>query len=181
MKHLGYESCPVDPDVWMRLANSYDGHEYFEYVLLYVDDCLCISVDPRGVLMKINKYFPMKPSSLGQPKVYLGGKVSQVVLPNGVKVYSYTASQYLHKAVHGVEEHLVRKGLKLLEKKTGTPLPTTYHPELDVSPELMPDDAAYYQALINILQWLVELGRINITSEVSKMSSHVCLSREGHL
>ena len=63
--------------------------------------------------MQINAYFPMKPSSVGPPKVYLGGKVSQVILPNGVKVYSYSSSQYLHEAVRSVEEHLAKKGLKL--------------------------------------------------------------------
>ena len=72
-------------------------------------------------------------------------------------------------------------GLKLSEKKAGMHLPTNYHLELYMSPELIPNEATYYQSLIGILQWLVELGRIEITSEVSKMSPHVCLPREGHL
>ena len=110
MKHLGYISCAADPDVWMRSAKKEDGSEYYEYVLLYVDDCLCVSEDPKNALMKISKYFPMKPSSLGPPKVYLGGKVSQVILPNGVKAYSYSASQYLHEAIRGVEDYLEKRG-----------------------------------------------------------------------
>ena len=181
MKHLGYISCAADPDVWMRSAKKEDGSEYYEYVLLYVDDCLCVSEDPKNALMKISKYFPMKPSSLGPPKVYLGGKVSQVILPNGVKAYSYSASQYLHEAIRGVEDYLEKRGRKLSGKRVGTPLPANYHPELDVSPELMDDEATYYMSLIGILRWIVELGRIDITGEVSKMSSHVCLPREGHL
>ena len=68
MKHLGYVSCPADADVWMRPTQREDGSEYYEYVLLYVDDCLCVSEDPKNALMKISKYFPMKPSSLGPPK-----------------------------------------------------------------------------------------------------------------
>ena len=39
-----------------------------------------------------------------------------------------------------------------------TPLTTTYRPELDVSRELNVADAAYYQSLIGILRWIVELG-----------------------
>jgi len=42
MKHLGYESCLADPDLWMRLAVNNNGVEYYEYMLLYVDDCLCV-------------------------------------------------------------------------------------------------------------------------------------------
>jgi len=53
--------------------------------------------------------------------------------------------------------------------------------ELDVSPELKPTDAAYYQSLIGILRWIVELGRVDICLEVSMMSSHLALPREGHL
>ena len=36
--------------------------------------------------------------------------------------------------------------------------------EIDISPELNATDAAYYQSLIGILQWMVELGRVDITS-----------------
>ena len=181
MKHLGYTSCLADPDVWMRPATRGDGLEYYEFILLYVDDILCVSANPKSALLQIDKYFPIKPDSLGPPKVYLGGKVSQVILPNGVKAFSYSASQYLHEAIRGVEEHLAKQGMKLSEKKAATPLPTSYHPELDVSPELVADEAAYYQSLIGILRWIVELGRIDITGEVSKMSSHLCLPREGQL
>ena len=39
-----------------------------------------------------------------------------------------------------------------------TPLTSTYRPELDVSRELNVADAAYYQSLIGILRWIVELG-----------------------
>ena len=74
-----------------------------------------------------------------------------------------------------------RKGIKLSENKVSIRLPNSYHPELDISPELLPDEAAYYQSLIGILRWIVELGRIDITGEVSKMSSHVVMPREGHL
>ena len=89
----------------------------------------------------------MKPSSIGPPKVYLGGKVSQVVLPNGVKAYSFSASQYIHEAIHSVEEYLQQRGMKLSLKKATAPLPTSYSPELDVSPELMPYEASYYTNL----------------------------------
>jgi hypothetical protein len=46
---------------------------------------------------------------------------------------------------------------------------------------LSPQEAAYYQSLIGILRWIVELGRVGICLEVSMMSSHLVLPREGHL
>ena len=58
---------------------------------------------------------------------------------------------------------------------------TSYRPELDVSPELMPGDSTYYQSLIGILWWIVEPGRIDICLEVSMMSLHLAMPRKGHL
>ena len=61
------------------------------------------------------------------------------------------------------------------------PLSLMYHPEVDTTPELNATDAAYYQSLIGILHWMVELGHVDICLEVSMMSSHLVLPHEGHL
>ena len=58
---------------------------------------------------------------------------------------------------------------------------STYRPELDVSEELSPSDALYYQSLIGILRWIVKLGRVDVCLEVSMMSSHLALPRRGHM
>jgi hypothetical protein len=68
-----------------------------------------------------------------------------------------------------------------LPNKAETPLCTSYRPELDVTPELSPQEASNYQSLIGILRWIVELGRVEICLEVSMLSSHLVLPREGHL
>jgi hypothetical protein len=39
----------------------------------------------------------------------------------------------------------------------------------------------FYQSQIGIMRWCVELGRIDIITEVSMFSSHLCLSSEYHL
>lgn len=62
-----------------------------------------------------------------------------------------------------------------------TSLRTSYRPELDVSPVLDPQLSAYYMSLVGILRWIVELGRVDICLEVSMISSHMAMPREGHL
>ena len=70
MRHLDFKSCPADPDVWMRPAKKSNGSSYYEYVLLYVDDCLVISENAKEVLTnEIGKYFELKPNSVGPPKI----------------------------------------------------------------------------------------------------------------
>jgi len=50
-----------------------------------------------------------------------------------------------------------------------------------VSPILGPEQANYYQSLIGILIWAVELGRIDIYVDVALLSSHLVEPRTGHL
>ena len=119
----------------------------------------------------------------GPPTIYLGGRVCKVRLENGVWAWSFCSSQYVQSAIKNVEEYVGRPENTHLKipSKAETPLTTSYRPELDVSPELMPRDSAYYQSLIGILQWIVELGRINICLEVSIMSLHLVTPKKGHL
>ena len=97
--------------------------------------------------------------------------------------WAFSSSQYVQTAVKNVEAYLDSQENKRwkMPSKADTPLTTTYRPELDVSRELNEVDAAYYQSLIGILRWMVELGRVDVCLEVSMMSSHLALPREGHL
>jgi hypothetical protein len=72
------------------------------------------------------------------------------------------------------------KGYKL-PSKASTPMGTSYRPELDVSPVLDAEIANYYQSLIGVLRWTVEIGRIDITTEVSMLAAHMAMPRQGHL
>ena len=62
-------------------------------------------------------------------------------------------SQYAQTAVKNVEAYLKSEDSKRWKISN-----TTYRPEFDVSRELNVADAAYYQSLIGILRWIVELG-----------------------
>jgi hypothetical protein len=46
---------------------------------------------------------------------------------------------------------------------------------------LGPTRENFYQSWIEILRWCVELGRIDIITEVSMLSTYLCLPHEGHL
>eukprot|EP00978_Attheya_sp_CCMP212_P036199 scaffold162480_cov26-Attheya_sp.AAC.1 len=48
-------------------------------------------------------------------------------------------------------------------------------------PELGPEKANYYQNLIGVLRWAVELGHIDIHVEVALLSLHLAMPRKGHL
>jgi hypothetical protein len=69
---------------------------------------------------------------------------------------------------------------KLLKRAYG-PFAGGYKPELDYSPEMDSIRVNFYQSHIEILRWCVEVGRIDIITEVSMLSTHLCLLRDGHL
>jgi hypothetical protein len=75
--------------------------------LIYTNDILVISDNPRETLLKLNKYFSVKKGSLGKPAgVYLGAKMMQMTLPNGAKAWGLGSSQYCKEAVSNVEKYL---------------------------------------------------------------------------
>jgi hypothetical protein len=73
-----------------------------------------------------------------------------------------------------VYTHLQKRGDKLPYKAL-TPILSGYWPEIDISPELSKADVLFYQTLIGVLRWIVELGRVDIDVEVLMMSSHLAL------
>ena len=56
-----------------------------------------------------------------------------------------------------------------------------FSPELYVTEELVDELTNRYQKLIGVLRWSIELGRIDILTEVSCLSQHLCSPREVHL
>jgi len=183
MRHLGWESCLADQDLWMKAEiRPSDGHKYYAYGLLYVDDILVVHHDSMLCLRKIDKYFKMKEGSIGDPDFYLGAKLRLTRLPNGVFAWGMSSSKYIQAAVRNVKDYVekTRPGQKLATRASG-PFPAGYIPELDTSPELNDKDASFYQSQIGVVRWCVELGRIDIITEVSTLASHVALPREGHL
>jgi hypothetical protein len=182
MDHLGWKLCLADQDLWMKEeTRPDDGVKYWAYILIYVDDILCVHQDPRMSLAQIDKYFKMEPGSIMEPTFYLGAKLKKTVMPNGVAAWGMSSSKYVQAGVQNVQEYLKENGDRKLKKKAYAPFEATYRAEIDESPVLGPEMANYFQSQIGILGWCVELGRIDIITEVSMLSTFLCMPCEGHL
>ena len=184
MKHFGFTPCLADPDLWMRLeVCPSDGVSYYAYVLLYVDDVLVVHHNETDILLHLDKYFTMKPGSIGDPDVYLGATIKQMRLANGVMAWASSPSKYLWASVNAVTKYLTNLGDRRwsMPKKAANPFPGDYEPELDTTPILNPELSSWYASLIGMLRWMVEIGQVDIITEVSKMASQMALPRKGHL
>ena len=180
LNDLNYIPSKADPDVYMRAAVKSNGFKYYEYILVYVDDVLCMSDDPTITMKGIQHNFKIKNDKIEEPTMYLGAEISKIHNENNVLCWAMSSDKYCAAAVTNVSNNLEKKGLKL-PSKCITPLSNGYRPELDVTAELKADGVQYYQELVGVLRWAVEIGRVDILLEVSMMSSHLALPREGHL
>jgi hypothetical protein len=176
---MGYRPTRADPDVWLRPAVKPDGFEYYELVLCYVDDVLSIAADPAATLWRLQSVFKLKDDKIAEPDIYLGAQLGKMVA-DGHECWTMSAEKYVQASVRNVEESLAKKGMRL-PTKCYNPLPPDYRPELDTSNELKSDGVQYFQELIGILRWAIELGRVDILLETSLLSSHLVLPRIGHL
>ena len=131
-------------------------------MLLYVDDCLAISESPKEAVFQLDKFFKMQPSSIAPLNIYLRGKVQKMRLPNMLEAWTFISSQYVQETVYNVEKFLQDLDVSMLSMNINALLSNGYRPKLDISPELDGSDGGYYQSLIGIIWWMVELGIIDI-------------------
>jgi len=80
-----------------------------------------------------------------------------------------SSDKYVREAVRNVKSYLEERGYAL-KSKAPSVLPSGYRPELDVTDYCSGEEHSYYMQQIGVLRWAVELGCIDITTEVSIMS-----------
>ncbi len=181
---MGYMSCQADPDLWFKAKTRPDDNfRYYACILYYVDDILCVHHDPMTVLGRINGYMPLKPSLVGDPDIYHGAKLWQTCLANGIWAWGLSPSKYVAQAVKNCEKHLTNKlhNHFQLPLWADNPFPYDYCPELNLSDPLNPECLSFYQHLIGVARWTVELGCVDIATEVFLLLSHLVYLFEWHL
>ena len=179
---LNFSMCRADNDVWFKAAKKADGTRYYIYVLVYTDDILCVAEHPKLILDKLDQHFMLKPESRGKPKIYLGAEIGSYTFEDEPEksYWSMGSQTYVRESVKSVESYLEKKGREL-KKKVSSVLPLNYAPELDATPCCDDDGVNEYHSRIGVLRWAVELGRIDICTEVSIMAGFAACPREGHL
>ena len=180
LQQLGYKSCLADPDVWFRPASKSDGFEYYEYVLVYVDDLLVLSHQGELTMKALEEFYRLK-DGFASPTRYLGAEVKRWTFPQDADkhYWALSSAQYVKEAIKNIEMHLKTKDRKLYP--VHQPMHSEYSPELDVTPFLDDDETNFYQSQVSILRWMVELGRLDLYVYVALLSSYLCQPRQGHL
>ena len=99
----------ADQELWLQPeVKPEDGHKYYTYALLYVDNILIIHHDAVQCLKDINQFFKMKPGSVGNPDFYLGAKLHPMQLSDGFMAWAMSLSKYIQAAVQNVKDFLAK-------------------------------------------------------------------------
>ena len=139
-----------------------------------------MALHPDEIAAKIDQHCKLKDGSVKKPDQCLGADVGQMLLADGNHAWYIGSDSYCKAAVQNIELWL-KKRHSHLPTRTACVFPSGWKPELDVTPELNEGDANYYQQQIGVLRWLVELGRIDIETEVSMLAAYSACPRQGHL
>ena len=170
---LKFTMCRADNDVWFRRATKSDGSAYYEYLLVYTDDFLVLSMDPHAIIEALQKEVTLKETSIKDPEQYLGASVSKFDFDDGGWCWAMGSEQYVKEAIRNIETYCESNGLFLKTGKNAAKsvFPSGYRPELDFTEECGDEDITFFQEQIGVLRWAVELGRIDIATEVSMLAS----------
>ena len=146
---MGFRPSKADPNLWIR-----DAGDHYELIATFVDDILVWSRKPMKIIEALKNSYELK--GVGVPEYYLGGNVEQLNehwSKQGITM-GFSSRTYVGNIIPKFEA-LFNQELKRIK----TPMAEDYHPEIDESPELSPDEASKYRSVIGSLNWIITLGR----------------------
>ena len=122
----------------------------------------------------------MKGDKAEVPDMYLSASIKKVETTDGTECWIMSADKCVKDAVENAKLKLTKRNCRLTSRYN-TPMATTYHTRKNTTKEMNADVLQVYQELIGILQWAVEIVRVEILLEVSLLSSQLELPHVGHL
>ena len=126
-----------------------DGEEYYEDILVYVDNFLAVSLNARSIILEVAEKLKLNMDKIEPPEVYLGGRLVDNSL-NGKDVWTIPSMDYIKAIIKNIEVRLTKEGMKL-PSRAETPMSSDYKPDLDATSELDTDGITMYQELIGEL------------------------------
>jgi hypothetical protein len=121
IEELQFQPTIADPDVYRRCNRKPSGEEYWELLLVYVDDILIISHEAKTHLEKLGMFYEFNLASVGPPTRYLGANVSKATIPgdpSGSEYWAISSRSYVQNAVKNVKEMLQSEGGLKAQAKT---------------------------------------------------------------
>jgi hypothetical protein len=112
----------------------------------------------------------------GIPECYLGGNID--ILDDQWSINGMTTALSARTYLSNITERMETMfGHEL--RKFKTPMDETYHPELDDTPMLTPKEASKYCGMVGCCNWVITLGRFDISYTIQALSRYTMAPQEG--
>ena len=83
MNFIGYRSTELDPYIWFNQAVKPSGEVYYKYMLIYADDIICLSRDPKESMDALKGTYSLKDENFWTPQRNFGAIAEKVHMDNG--------------------------------------------------------------------------------------------------
>ncbi len=167
LREMGFIPSRFEPDIWMR-----DKGDHYEYIAVYVDDLTIVGKDNKSIIDALLNDYNFKLKGTGSISFLLGCDFFR----DDDGVLCYAPRKYIEKMLDNYQRIFGQ-----MPKKATSPLVKGDHPELDSSDLLDFEDIKIYQSLIGAMQWVIQIGRWDITTAVMTLSRFRAAPRQGHL
>ena len=179
LRNIGFTNTSVDNDVWLK--KIYDKNSNligYDYICVHVDDFCVIGRDPHKYISALQKVYDIRhitPLNVGSDTTYyLGMDIRR--LPYGKRGFRLAAKTYLKESFLEVER-LIGKSLP----KQKVPMPPNANYEVPSTPICNANEHQLYRKLVGMLQWISELGRIDITYSARFLARYTASPLRQHL
>jgi hypothetical protein len=168
MSELGFFPCKAEPDIWMRKSEN-----TYEYIAVYVDDLAIAMKKPKEFVDILERTYQFKTKGTGPITFHLGMDFFR----DEDNTLCLSSIKYIEKLMMNYERMFGQQP----KQNVSSPLEKGDHPETDASDLLDAKGIQMYQSMIGALQWMVTIGRLDITTAVMTMSGFRVAPRNGHL
>ena len=132
LRGMGFTPTKADHDLWFKNCGT-----HYHYLCTWVDDIVVASKDAVAILNEFKTKAKYTLKGVGEPSYYLGGnfgRITTIILPDKKSTCFLSARTYIENVCEKIEE--------TFNMKLRSP---DYHPEIDESPLLSPEDGSKYR------------------------------------
>ena len=104
IKKMGFTRSKGNPDLYYKPQVKPDGTKYYDYLLVYVDDILCLSHDMKAIMDELASRYCLKCGSVSPPERYLGADTKITKANSGLECWAMSSDSYGQEAVKVVEQ-----------------------------------------------------------------------------
>ena len=98
-RNMAFLPTVADQDVYPRRSGKPNDEDYYELLLLYVEDSLYCSQNPQLIMDTLYLTYDMKDELVGPPMIYLGAEIKKYQVKSSKSHQRMSSKQYMNNSI----------------------------------------------------------------------------------